>query len=45
MVARTAGHVKTVSNQEDELTVDIGNIPYDALERILDMFELADDYR
>ena len=40
-----AGHVKTVSNRDDKLTVDIGNIPYDALEKILDMFELADDYR
>jgi len=40
-----AGHVKTVFNKEDKLTVDIGNIPYDALERILDMFELADEYR
>jgi len=40
-----AGHVKTVSNRDDELTVDIGNVPYDALERILDMFELADDHR
>jgi prepilin-type N-terminal cleavage/methylation domain-containing protein len=40
-----AGHVKTASNKEDKLTVDIGNVPYDALERILGMFELADDYR
>ena len=40
-----AGHVKTVSNKDDTLTVDIGNVPYDALERILDMFELADEYR
>ncbi|MBN2314110.1 MAG: prepilin-type N-terminal cleavage/methylation domain-containing protein [Sedimentisphaerales bacterium] len=40
-----AGHVKTVLNKEDMLTVDIGNVPYDALERILDMFELADGYR
>ena len=40
-----AGHVKTISNRDDELTVDIGNVPYDALERILDMFETADDYR
>ncbi len=39
------GHVKTVLNKDDKLTVNIGNIPYDALERILDMFELADDYR
>lgn len=40
-----AGHVKTISNKDDKLTVNIGNIPYDALERILDMFEIADDYR
>ena len=40
-----AGHVKTVSNRDDELTVDIGNVPYDGLELILEMFEKADDYR
>ncbi len=40
-----AGHVKTLSNRDDEFTVDIGNVPYDGLERILDMFEAADDYR
>jgi prepilin-type N-terminal cleavage/methylation domain-containing protein len=40
-----AGHVKSVSNRDDKLTVDIGNAPYDALELILDMFELADDHR
>lgn len=40
-----AGHVTTVSNRDDILTVDIGTYPYDALERILDMFELADAYR
>ncbi len=40
-----AGHVKSVSNRDDKLTVDIGNAPYDALERILEMFELADDHR
>jgi len=39
------GHVKTVSNRDDKLTVDIGASPYDALARILDMFELADDHR
>jgi len=39
------GHVTTVSNRNDLLTVDIGKYPYDALERILTMFELADDYR
>jgi prepilin-type N-terminal cleavage/methylation domain-containing protein len=40
-----AGHVNTVSNRDDMFTVDIGKYPYDALEKILDMFELADDYR
>lgn len=40
-----AGHVITVSNRNDLLTVNVGTSPYDALERILDMFELADDYR
>jgi len=40
-----AGHVRTVSNRDDKLTVDIGTAPYDALERILAMFELADEYR
>jgi len=39
------GHVTPVSNTNDVLTVDIGRSPYDALERILDMFEAADDYR
>jgi hypothetical protein len=39
------GHVRTISNRDDKLTVDIGNVPYDALARILDMFELADDHR
>jgi prepilin-type N-terminal cleavage/methylation domain-containing protein len=39
------GHVTTLSNRDDKLTVNIGTSPYDALERILDMFELADDYR
>ena len=39
------GHVRTVSNRDDKLTVDIGKSPYDALSRILDMFELADEYR
>jgi len=40
-----AGHVTTVSNRNDMLTVDVGTYPYDALERILAMFELVDDYR
>jgi len=41
----TAGHVKAVPNTDDVLTVNIGRSPYDALERILDMFEAADDHR
>ena len=40
-----AGHVRTISNRDDKLTVDIGTAPYDALERILAMFEMADDHR
>lgn len=40
-----AGHVKTVPNKDDKFTVDIGTTPYDALDRILAMFELADEYR
>jgi prepilin-type N-terminal cleavage/methylation domain-containing protein/prepilin-type processing-associated H-X9-DG protein len=39
------GHVNTVDNKNDKLTVDIGTTPYDALEKILDMFEFVDDYR
>jgi prepilin-type N-terminal cleavage/methylation domain-containing protein len=39
------GNVTTISNRDDKLTVDIGTSPYDALEKILDMFELADEYR
>ena len=39
------GNVTTVSNRDDKLTVDIGTSPYDALEQILAMFEMADDYR
>jgi prepilin-type N-terminal cleavage/methylation domain-containing protein len=40
-----AGHVKTASNRDGKLTVDIGNAPYDALEKILEMFEVADEHR
>ncbi len=40
-----AGQVSTLPNGDDKLTVDIGTVPYDALERILGMFELADEYR
>lgn len=40
-----AGHVNALSNAEDRFTVDIGTAPYDALERILEMFELADEHR
>lgn len=39
------GHVKTVSNKDAQFTVNIGTSPYDALERILQMFELADGQR
>ena len=40
-----AGQVTTVPNRDDALTVDIGKATYDALERILAMFELADDHQ
>jgi prepilin-type N-terminal cleavage/methylation domain-containing protein len=40
-----AGHVATLSNRSEAFTVNIGTAPYDALERILAMFELADDHR
>jgi prepilin-type N-terminal cleavage/methylation domain-containing protein len=40
-----AGNVTTVSNRDDKFTVDVGNSPYDALEKILKMFELADEHR
>ena len=38
------GRVTTVDNKDDKLTVDIGTRPYDALEKILAMFEVVDDY-
>ncbi len=38
------GRVTTVDNKDDKLTVDIGTRPYDALEKILAMFEIVDDY-
>ena len=40
-----AGHVHTLSNRDDSLTVNVGTAPYDALERILAMFETADEHR
>jgi prepilin-type N-terminal cleavage/methylation domain-containing protein len=39
------GNVTTISNRDDRFTVDVGTSPYDALEQILAMFELADEYR
>ena len=39
------GHVDSISNANDELTVDVGVSPYDALEKILDMFEYVDNFR
>jgi prepilin-type N-terminal cleavage/methylation domain-containing protein/prepilin-type processing-associated H-X9-DG protein len=39
------GRVTTVDNKDDKLTVNIGTRPYDALEKILAMFEVVDDYR
>ena len=38
-------HVTTVSNRDDTFTINIGTRPYDALQRILEMFELADERR
>jgi hypothetical protein len=38
------GHVTTLSNYNDELTIDVGTVPYNALEYILAMFELADEH-
>jgi hypothetical protein len=37
--------VSTLSNRDKAFTVDIGTAPYDALERILAMFERADERR
>jgi prepilin-type processing-associated H-X9-DG protein len=39
------GHVTTLKNHDDTYTVDIGNMPYDALDHILAMFEQADRER
>ena len=39
------GHVSAESNRNDELTVDVGTSPYDALEKILNVFEYLDNYR
>lgn len=39
------GHVSSLSNRNDELTVNVGTSPYDALEKILNMFEYVDNYR
>lgn len=39
------GRVTTIKNKDDILTVDVGTTPYDALEKILAMFELADEYK
>jgi prepilin-type N-terminal cleavage/methylation domain-containing protein len=39
------GHVKTLSNRDKGYTVDVGIVPYGALEHILTMFERADEQR
>lgn len=41
----SAGHVTTLKNHEDTYTVDIGTVPYNALEHILTVFERADERR
>ncbi len=38
------GNVSTLPNRDDAFTVNIGTAPYDALERILTMFEHADEH-
>jgi prepilin-type N-terminal cleavage/methylation domain-containing protein/prepilin-type processing-associated H-X9-DG protein len=38
-------HVNSVSNRNDELTVNVGTSPYDALDKILNTFETLDNYR
>jgi prepilin-type N-terminal cleavage/methylation domain-containing protein/prepilin-type processing-associated H-X9-DG protein len=38
------GRVTTITNKNAQFTIDIGKSPYDALEKILAMFELADGY-
>jgi type II secretory pathway pseudopilin PulG len=40
-----SGSVATLPNRDDAFTVNIGTAPYDALDRILAMFELADEHR
>ena len=40
-----AGNVSTLPNRDGAFTVNIGTAPYDALERILAMFEHADERR
>lgn len=38
------GRVTAVNNKNNMLTVNVGTSPYDALEKILTMFEIADNY-
>lgn len=40
-----AGHVTSLPNKDNAYTVDVGTMPYDALGRILTMFERADEKR
>ena len=39
------GQVEQGDNRDDEFTVNIGDYPYDALDKILKAFELADELR
>jgi prepilin-type processing-associated H-X9-DG protein len=39
------GQVTSQDNTDGRFTVDIGVYPYDALDKILKAFELADEYR
>lgn len=38
------GHVQICQNTDDRLTVDVGTRPHDALEKILGVFEVLDEY-
>jgi len=39
------GQVASQDNSDGRFTVDIGSSPYDALDKILKVFEFADEYR
>ena len=39
------GHVLSKNNTDDRFTVDIGYMPHDSLDKILEVFEVADELR